>query len=240
MSCGRPWFRSFFLAVVAFAGCVSAASDARPPVEQSLTSERLHISGVRHAGKVNDFLYRGAQPNDKALEKLQALGITTIVDLRGERHGLIRKEQKHAESLGMDFINLPGNGWSPPPDQQVAQFFSLMQETPKRRVFLHCWLGGDRSGVFIAVYRIAFDGWTPDHAIREMHVFHYNSFWHPAMTKYVREFPSRLASSPELASFRHTGGGEKSGVDEKSRTSGAFTDKSDRRAVTDKASPAES
>lgn len=220
MSYGRPWFRSFLLAVAAFAGCVSAASDARVPVEQSLSSEKLHISGVRDAGKVNDFLYRGAQPNDKALGELQALGITTIVDLRGERHGLIRKEEKHAESLGMDFINLPGNGWSPPPDRQVAQFLSLMQETPKRRVFIHCWLGGDRSGVFIAAYRIAFDGWTPDQAIREMHVFHYNSFWHPAMTKYVREFPSRLASSPELASFRRAQGGEKSGADEEPRASG--------------------
>ncbi len=219
MSCGRQ-FRSFLLGVAAFAGGVSAASDGRPPVEQSLTSERLQISGIRDAGKVNDFLYRGAQPNDKALDKLQALGITTIVDLRGERHGLVRKEQKNAESLGMDFINLPGNGWTPPPDQQVAEFFSLMQETPKRRVFLHCWLGGDRSGVFVAAYRIAFDGWTPEEAIREMHVFHYNSFWHPAMTKYVREFPSRLASSPELASFRHGKSGEKSATDDESTTSG--------------------
>ncbi len=220
MSYGKPWLRSFLLAVVTFASCVAAASHARVPVEQSLTSERLHISGVRDAGKVNDFLYRGAQPNDKAFEELQALGITTIVDLRGERHGLIRKEQKYAESLGMDFLNLPGNGWMPPPDQQVAQFFSLMQETPKRRVFLHCWLGGDRSGVFIAAYRIAFDGWTPDEAIREMHVFHYNSFWHPAMTKYVREFPSRLASSPELESFRRAESGEKRGADQESRISG--------------------
>ncbi|MGB2636982.1 MAG: hypothetical protein WAM58_23845 [Candidatus Acidiferrum sp.] len=220
MSYGGPWLRSFLLTVVAFVGCISAASDATAPVEQSLASEKLHISGIRDAGKVNDFLYRGAQPNDKVLEELQELGITTIVDLRGERHGLITKERKHAESLGMDFINLPGNGWSPPPDKQVAQFFSLMQETPRRRVFLHCWLGGDRSGVFIATYRIAFDGWTPEQAIREMHVFHYNSFWHPAMTKYVREFPSRLESSPELASFRHAESGEKNGTDEESRTSG--------------------
>ncbi len=66
MSYGGPRLRSFLLAVAAFAGCVSAASDARVPVEQSLASEKLHISGVRDAGKVNDFLYRGAQPNDKA------------------------------------------------------------------------------------------------------------------------------------------------------------------------------
>jgi tyrosine-protein phosphatase SIW14 len=217
MSWGRRYLR-LLLVLFTFAGWVSAASDSTAPVEQS-SGEKLHISGVRDAGKVNDFLYRGAQPNDKALDELQTLGITTIVDLRGERHGLISKEQKHAESLGMDFINLPGNGWSPPPDQQVAQFLSLMQVTPKRRVFVHCWFGGDRSGVFIAAYRIAFDGWTPERAMREMHVFHYNSFWHPAMTKYVREFPSRLASSPELASFRHAESGERSRRDEKSGTS---------------------
>jgi tyrosine-protein phosphatase SIW14 len=183
---------------------VCAPADAPSAVKRAAGSQKLHILGIRDAGLVDDFIYRGAQPNDEGLEALKKLGVDSIVDLRGERRGLIRKERAHAQSLGMRFINMPGNGWSPPPDKQIAQFFSLLRERPRRRIFIHCWLGGDRSGVFIAAYRIAFDGWTPEHALREMREFHFKAFWHPAMTRYVRDFPARLARSPLLGPFRHT------------------------------------
>jgi hypothetical protein len=66
-------------------------------------------------------------------------------------------------------------------------------------------LGTDRTGVFIATYRIAFDAWTPEQALQEMRSFHFKGFWHPAMKVYIRGFPARLAHSPALASFRQTG-----------------------------------
>jgi protein tyrosine/serine phosphatase len=50
-------------------------------------------------------------------------------------------------------------------------------------------LGGDRDGVFIAAYRMAFDGWTPEQALQEMRAFHYKEFWHPNMKAYVKHFP---------------------------------------------------
>jgi protein tyrosine phosphatase (PTP) superfamily phosphohydrolase (DUF442 family) len=180
------------------------AANPRTSVRHTASGEKLHIPGIHDAGRVGPFLYRGAQPNDQGLRELKRLGINTIVDLRGERKDLIEKERKHAETLGMRFVNLPGNGWSPPSDKQIAEFFSLLHEQPQRRTFVHCWFGGDRSGVFVAAYRIAFDGWTPEEAIREMHQFHFKSFWHPAMTRYVRDFPARLRRTPSLAGFRHS------------------------------------
>ena len=57
--------------------------------------------------------------------------------------------------------------------------------------------------MFIALYRIAFDGWTPEAAIREMRAYHFKAFFHPNMISYVRGFPERLARSHELAPFRH-------------------------------------
>jgi hypothetical protein len=56
--------------------------------------------------------------------------------------------------------------------------------------------------MFIAAYRITFEGWTPDQAIEEMHAFHYLEFWHPNMKSYVKHFPQLLARSPQLAPFR--------------------------------------
>ena len=38
--------------------------------------------GIVNFGKVNDVLYRGAQPDDAGLERLKRLGVKTIINLR--------------------------------------------------------------------------------------------------------------------------------------------------------------
>jgi tyrosine-protein phosphatase SIW14 len=186
----------------AAAGC-SARHKQAPAVGQPPFAEKISLPGVRDFGKVSNFLYRGGQPKGDALEELRRLHIDTIVDLRGELPGLVENERDRAVSLRMRFINLPGSGWATPSDKDIAQFFDLLLERPRRTIFIHCWLGGDRSGMFIAAYRIAFDGWSPQQAIREMRAFHYLHFWHPNMARWVEKFPDRLAQSPDLASFRH-------------------------------------
>ena len=65
--------------------------------------------------------------------------------------------------------------------------------------------------MFVAAYRIAFDGWTPEQAIREMQAYHYKEFLHPNMKFYVGKFPERLAKSPALEAFRHMPGSDKQG-----------------------------
>jgi protein tyrosine/serine phosphatase len=195
------WVASLCIALSSLAW----ARDSSPRVVQPQYAEKLNIPGLKDLGKINEHLYRGAQPGKKGLKELkEELGVDTIVDLRGEfKFILLRSERQHAKALGMEVVSIPGNGWSPPNDKEIAEFFALIQQRPQRHVFVHCWLGGDRVGDFMAAYRIAFDGWTPDQAIHEMHMYHFKSHWHPAMEKYVRKFPERLATSPTLAPYRH-------------------------------------
>ena len=183
-------------------GCAARRSSAPSPREFAI-AEKMSAPGLSDFGKVNEYLYRAAQPSEAGIEELHKLGIDTIVDLRGERRGLMKKERQHAEALGMRLVSIPGNGWFAPRDEQIAEFFSLASETPKRKIFVHCWFGGDRVGMFIAAYRIAFDGWTPEQAIHEMKAYHYKEFLHPNMKWYVRRFPERLEKSPALGAFRH-------------------------------------
>ena len=194
--------RSLSLLLLAFAIAGCGVRRPLPSSPQFAFAEKFELPGISDTGKVNEFLYRGTQPNHEGVEQLKKLGITTIVDLRGERRGLMEEERRHAESLGMRLVLIPGNGWSPPSDDQIAKFLSLFRERPRQKVFVHCWLGGDRSGVFIATYRIAYDGWTPEQALAEMRAFHFKGFWHPAMKAYIRDFPARLERSPALAAFR--------------------------------------
>ena len=199
-SCNRL-FGFLLISAASLAGCSTRHTTGPTPKEIAAT-ERMTVSGLPDFGKVNNSIYRGAQPKTKGIDELKKMGIDTIVDLRGERHGLMEKERKHAESLGIRLVNIPGYGWASPSDKEMARFFELVNEKPKRTIFIHCWLGGDRVGIFVAAYRIAFDGWTTDHAIEEMRAFHFKEHWHENMKRYVEDFPQRLARSPELAPYR--------------------------------------
>jgi len=164
---------------------------------------RLNVPGVQNAGKISDSLYRGAQPkNGTGLAELKKLGITTIVDLRGDDRHRIDWEHKQAAALGMRFVHIPVSGWSPPSNEQVEQFLSLFRGHPEEKIFVHCRYGEDRTGVFVAAYRMAVEKWSADQAMKEMYFFGFNGFWHPAMKAFIREFPDRLKSSPSLASLQ--------------------------------------
>jgi protein tyrosine phosphatase (PTP) superfamily phosphohydrolase (DUF442 family) len=195
------WSLLLTMMMVLNAGCAARRNGASVAQRYPI-AEKMMVVGIKDFGKVNDYLYRGAQPNPEGIEELKKLGIDTIVDLRGERHGLMKRERAHAESLGMRLVNIPGTGWTEPKDKQIAEFFALVSEQPRRKIFVHCWFGGDRDGMFIAAYRIAFDGWTASEAIHEMHAFHYKGFLHPNMAWYVKKFPKRLAKSTDLAAYR--------------------------------------
>ena len=166
---------------------------------QPAYGEKLHLAGIHNAGRINDVLYRGAQPKQAGLGELKKLGVTTIVDLRGEDREKIEWERGAVESLGMHFVHLPVSGWAPPSDEQVAQFLALFRDDPHQRVFVHCRFGDDRTGVFVATYRMAVDKWSPEQAMGEMYFFGFNGFWHPSMKKFIREFPNHLRSGSALA-----------------------------------------
>jgi tyrosine-protein phosphatase SIW14 len=174
-----------------------------PSEMHSAYGEKLRIAGVPNSGKINDHLYRGAQPRDPGLLELKKLGITTIVDLRGEDPARISWEEKRAESLGIHFVHIPVSGWSPPTNEQVVQFLSIFRDSPQEKVFVHCLYGDDRTGVFVAVYRMALEKFPPEQALKEMYFFGFNGVWHPSMSAFVRDFPSRLNTAPALVPFKN-------------------------------------
>jgi protein tyrosine phosphatase (PTP) superfamily phosphohydrolase (DUF442 family) len=182
------------------------AQDTSQPITPSVMSsaygEKLKIRGVPNPGKINEGLYRGAQPNEQGLEELKKLGITTIVDLRAEDRGKSEWERQQTEKLGMKFVHIPIAGFAAPTNEEVVQFLSLVRD-PQQKIFVHCLLGEDRTGVFVATYRMSMEKWPVTQAMREMNSFGFNAFWHPAMKAFVRDFPARLTSAPALASLQN-------------------------------------
>jgi len=170
------------------------------PSSAPLAAQKISIPGIPNAGKVSDSLFRGAQPHLSDLAELTKLGITTIVDLRAEFPRLRDRERIQAESLGIHFVSLPVGGFSNPTSAQLAEFFTLLRSSPPQKIFVHCEFGQDRTGVFIAAYRIAFDHWSPDQAVSEMLAFGFNRPWHSSMETFVRSLPDNLHSDPLLKS----------------------------------------
>lgn len=204
MRSSRAQLLALFLASLLVSGCARSARSSNPAHSPGPPfAEKIELSGVCCAGKISEFLYRGSQPNEQGIEQLKKIGITTIVDLRGERQGTVRTERKRAEAVGMRLVNIRASGWSPPKDEELVQFFSLLQKEPKERLYVHCWLGNDRTGVFVAAYRIAFEHWSVDRALEEMYFFHFKGFWHPSMKTYIRNFPVHFAESPAFVHFRN-------------------------------------
>jgi protein tyrosine/serine phosphatase len=183
------------------AGALPPPASAR--VSFGAPAEKLKIAGVPNAGKISEALLRGAQPSLQGLVELKKLGVTTIVDLRGNS-GPVAQERAQAASLGMRFIDLPVLGWSPPSNAQVAEFLKLFRDDPKQKIFVHCYYGEDRTGVMVAAYRIADQNWTADQAVAEMYSFGFHYHWYPGMRTYVREFPGRFSSEPTFAALRPT------------------------------------
>src|SRR5215813_8538943 len=78
----------------------TSARAANAPVIRSAYGEKLKLNGLPNGGKINDSLFRGAQPRAEGLKELKNLGVTTIVDLRAEDPVKISWERKEAEALG--------------------------------------------------------------------------------------------------------------------------------------------
>ena len=188
-----------FLATSVFAQ--EHSSPAAPSVMRSAYGDKLRLPGLPNGGRVNDSLYRGAQPHPAGIQELKKLGITTIVDLRGENPAQRDSERQQAESLGIRFVSIPVSGWDPPSNEQVAQFLSLFRNR-KEKVFVHCRFGDDRTGVFVATYRMAYEGWPTTQAMNEMYFFGFNGFWHPSMKSFIRDFPARLKTAPALVEYK--------------------------------------
>ena len=104
--------------------------------------------GIGNFGKVNDSLYRGAQPDAAGIKNLAQLGIKTIINLCMTNE-LWKAEASEASAIGITYTNVPLKGLGRPSDAQVAKLLTLIEALPGP-VFIHCQHGCDRTGTIVA------------------------------------------------------------------------------------------
>lgn len=180
---------------------------AQTPTTSTGSSEDKHImapkvklQGVPQFGQVTPTLYRGAQPSREGFANLSKLGINIVVDLRGTRES----ERQLVTGLGMKYVPLPWHCYSPR-DEHFAQFLTLLRENPDKKVFVHCRVGDDRTGMDIAAYRMAEQGWSAEDARKEMLAYGINWFHRaicPGLGSYALQFPEHFKTSPAFEKLR--------------------------------------
>ena len=179
------------LALAARAQPVCCAQD-----KTAAPAQNARPGDLPNFGRVNASLYRGGQPTEAGFRSLRERGIEIVVNLRDDKD--IRRDRAIVESLGMRYVSIPWKGFRGPRHEEVAEFLTLLRANPGKGIFVHCRRGAERTGVMVAVYRIAFEGWKPEEALAEMEQFHFRGFWFPHLKHYVRKFPEKLAASSAL------------------------------------------
>jgi len=145
------------------------------------------LQGVGNFEKVNEHVYRGAQPTEQGFQNLAKLGILTVIDLQETGSPRSMAEEKWVKAAGMNYISVPMEGMQTPSDRSIAKVLAVLEDTSTGPVFVHCHRGADRTGGVIACYRIEHDHWANDKALHEARSMGM-SWYQLAIQSYVRNY----------------------------------------------------
>jgi tyrosine-protein phosphatase SIW14 len=148
-------FRAGVIGVALFGAAIIARSDRGLPPQE----------GIANFGRVNNKLFRGAQPDEGGIKSLKRLGIGLIINLRMPGD-VLKTEAPEALACGITYTNVPLRGLGRPRDEDIRKILELIEGSPAP-VFVHCEHGCDRTGTIIACYRIRHEKWSSSAALEE-------------------------------------------------------------------------
>jgi len=155
--------RLALLLVLPGADCGAESAPARPADARPTTwAVPLAEPGLPNLHRIDDGLYRGAQPSAEGMRALERMGIRTVVNLRAAHSD---RDELVGTNLGYEHISF--KPWHPE-DEDVEKFLRIVTDPARRPVFVHCQHGADRTGTMVAMYRMVLQGWTRERAVDEL------------------------------------------------------------------------
>ncbi|MEJ8561181.1 dual specificity protein phosphatase family protein [Yoonia sp. GPGPB17] len=118
--------------------------------------------------KVSDGVYRSNHPDHKRFEAYAAMGIKTVLNLRGvakQPHYLFEVES--CAQLGLTLVTVHMSARNAPKTDRLIQVIEAF-DTMERPFLLHCKSGADRTGLVAALYLITQDGQTVAEARKQL------------------------------------------------------------------------
>jgi protein tyrosine phosphatase (PTP) superfamily phosphohydrolase (DUF442 family) len=152
-------------------------------------------NGIPNFAETCPGVARGGQPTKEGIRFLRDHGYRTVVSFRSDS-----PDRDEVLRSGMGYVEIPLHagifGATDPTEEQVHQFLSVVTDSSRLPVFIHCLRGKDRTGVMSAIYRIETCGWSGDEAIEEMRAFGFHGYY-KGFVRFVRAYSRR--ASPQHA-----------------------------------------
>jgi protein tyrosine/serine phosphatase len=138
-------------------------------------AQPMTLKGVPNLYKVDENFYRSAQPTRSGFEALAAdPGVKTVLNLR-----TFHRDDKLVAGLDMALVRIPIRTWHIELEDVAAALKAIRDGRKRGPVLLHCQHGADRTGLIVALYRILYQGWSKEEALKEMKQgdFGYHAMW---------------------------------------------------------------
>ena len=156
--------------ILAF-GSTSVAAEVDASRPSTWATPVVASPGLPNMFRVNASLYRTAQPTKEGfalLEKQTSLAhddrpIKTVISLRAFNDDV----PLVAETSTLHLEQIRFKTWHPE-NEDVIKFLRIATTPAMQPVLVHCQHGSDRTGTMVAIYRIAYEGWTKAQATNEM------------------------------------------------------------------------
>ncbi|MCZ7676741.1 MAG: tyrosine-protein phosphatase [Roseovarius sp.] len=122
-------------------------------------------------------VYRSNQPTHRRFEKLKAMGIRSILNLRGDggaAHYLV--EEESCRALGLTLVNVTFHARHAAPAEDILKVIEAFR-TIERPFVMHCKSGADRAGFAAAIYLMVIEGRPVAEARRMLGVRYIHFRW---------------------------------------------------------------
>lgn len=185
------WNILWVFVLISFVGCTKTSFVETTKINQRPKQWAIPVekTGILNLYRVDEKLYRSAQPKPGDFEKIYAMGIRSILNLQQ-----FHNDQDEIGILQIEEYRVQMSVLDPKYEDLVrAVRYIVQSDSP---VLVHCMKGADRTGLVVAAYRIAIQDWSKENAIKEM-----TEGGHDHNTKWVKL--RKLLYSLDIEQFRY-------------------------------------
>lgn len=109
-------------------------------------------------------VYRSNQPSHRRFERYAAMGIKSVLNLRGAaHHARYLFEKETVDALGLTMINVSLQARKAPAREAVQALIAAFRQIG-RPFLMHCKSGADRAGLASAIYLMVIEGKSVEEA----------------------------------------------------------------------------
>lgn len=155
----RSMMKRLTVLLVLFSATTLYAASLEPRPEA--WAQPIETRSLKNFYKVDEHVYRSAQPDEDGFAYLMTLGVKNSLNLRDHHN-----DDPGSKKPGLNLFRVPMDaGKIKTADVVAALRFIKQSEGP---VLIHCWHGSDRTGTISALYRIVFQNWSKEDALDEL------------------------------------------------------------------------